>query len=157
MMEIPIQNKEIFALDFPKASWSSKGRGRWRLSSIVFKTLYRYISSRKEYIRRSKIPQVNCLCPVWHNIELLLTGIKKNVTHSKKLSWFARKIASDPVTQTCIDKNVTQLLRHTDKKYTSCVSLDMEAINDREKISYYTWKKEASIMKKFLVKTTKYH
>ena len=45
----------------------------YNLSSISFTTLYRYISSHKEYVGRSKIPQVNCLCPVFESLELLLT------------------------------------------------------------------------------------
>ena len=48
------------------------------LSSISFTMLYRYTSSHKEYVGKSKIPQVNYLCPVCEKLELLLTGIKKN-------------------------------------------------------------------------------
>ena len=41
------------------------------LSSITFSTLYHYVSPKKEYVGRSKIPQVNCLCPDCENVELL--------------------------------------------------------------------------------------
>ena len=47
------------------------------LSSITFSTLYHYVSPKKEYVGRSKISQVNCLCPDCENVELLCTGIKK--------------------------------------------------------------------------------
>ena len=45
------------------------------LSSITFSTLYCYVSPKKEYVGRSKILQVICLCPDCENVELLCTGI----------------------------------------------------------------------------------
>ena len=73
------------------------------LSSISFTTLYRYINSHKEFTGRRKIPQVNYLCPVCENLELLLTGIKKNCDNTDiptKCHDLLEKLL------------VTQLLRH---------------------------------------------
>ena len=83
---------------------------------------------------RSKIPQLHCLRPVCKNPELLLRGIKKNCDNIDILTKchnLLEKIVCDPVTQPCVDK-----------KCTSCPPLDMEAINDCERIDYYTWKKD---------------
>ena len=115
------------------------------LSSISFTTLDRYISSHKKYIGRSKTPQVNCWCPVYENLELLLTSIKKNCDNidiPTKCHDFLEKMACDPVTQTCVDK-----------KCTSCRFLDMDLINDCEKLVVTHRKKEISIMKNFFVRS----
>ena len=79
------------------------------LSSISFTTLYRYINSHKEYVGRSKIPRVNCLCPVCENLELLLTGIKKscnNIDIRTKCHDLLGKISCKPITQACLTRNV---------------------------------------------------
>ena len=83
------------------------------LSSISFTVLCRYISSHKEYIERTKIPEVNCLCPVCENLELLLTGIlTKNcdsIDIPTKCHDLLEKIACDPKTQVCVDKKYTSV------------------------------------------------
>ena len=79
-------------------------------------------------------PKLHCLHPVCKNPEHLLTGMKKNCDNIDILTKcydLLEKIVCDPVTQPCVDK-----------KCTSCPSLDMEAINDCERIDYYTWKKD---------------
>ena len=53
------------------------------------------------------------------------------------------KISLDPVTQACVDK-----------KCTSCPSLDMEVINDSEKIAYYAWEKGDRYYEKVLCENT---
>ena len=63
-----------------------------------------------------------------------MRGIKKNCDNIDILTKchnLLEKIVCDSVTQPCVDK-----------KCTSCPSLDMEAINDCERIDYYTWKKD---------------
>lgn len=47
------------------------------LSVISFSILQRYVHSNKDYVRRSKIPQVNYLFPDCKNFELLCTSINK--------------------------------------------------------------------------------
>ena len=66
------QTKKYLLRTFQELATLLKQEEDDNLSSIFFTMLYRY-SSHKEYVGRSKIPQVNCLCPVCENLELLLT------------------------------------------------------------------------------------
>ena len=77
------------------------------LLSITFSTLYRYVSPKKEYVGRSKIPQVNCLCPDCENVELLCTRINKcceSMEIPTKCHDLALKIAYDSITEKCVTK-----------------------------------------------------
>ena len=115
------------------------------LSSISFTTLYQYISSHKEHVRRSKIPQINSLYPVCENLELLLTGIKKNCNNidiPTKCNDLLEKISCKLITQACVNK-----------KYKLCASLDTEAINDCE-IVLYIQKKGDKYYEKVLCEQT---
>ena len=47
------------------------------LFKLKFSIIYQYIKSKKEFIIQSKIPEVNCLCPVCESIELICEGINK--------------------------------------------------------------------------------
>ena len=87
------QTKKYLLQSFQELATLLKQEEDDNLSSVSFTMLYWYISCHKEYFGRSKIHQVNCLCPVCENLELLLTGIKKNwqYWHSNKVSWFAWK------------------------------------------------------------------
>ena len=62
---------------------------------------------KKEYVGRSKISQVNCLCPDCKNVELLCTGIKKfceSMEIPTNCLHLALIIASDPITEKCVTK-----------------------------------------------------
>ena len=116
------------------------------ISSMSFTMLYRYISSHKEYVGRSKILEVNCLCPVCENLELLWTGIKKNcsdIDFPTKSHDFLEEVSCKPITQVCVDK-----------KCKSCPSLDTDAINDCETIAFYMWKKRDKYYEKVLCEQT---
>ena len=71
------QNKEYLLWTYQELVGLLQTEDDEELSSITFSTLYRYVSPKKEYVRRSKIPQANCLCPDCENVELLCTGINK--------------------------------------------------------------------------------
>ena len=116
------------------------------LSSISFTRLYRYISSHKEHVGKSKIPQVNSLYLVCEKLELLLTGIKKNCNNTDiptKCNDLLEKISCKPITQTCVNK-----------KYKLCASWDTKAIHYCEKIALYIWKKGDKYYEKVLCEQT---
>ena len=66
--------------------------------------------SKKEYVGRIKISQVNCLCPDCENIELLCTGINKcceSMNFPTNCHHLALMIACDPITEKCVTKEWT--------------------------------------------------
>ena len=92
------------------------------------------------------ILEVNCLCPVCENLELLWTGIKKNcsdIDFPTKSHDFLEEVSCKPITQVCVDK-----------KCKSCPSLDTDAINDCETIAFYMWKKRDKYYEKVLCEQT---
>ena len=98
-------------------------------SKLNFSTIYRYIRSNKEYIIQSKIPEVNCLCHVCEGIELICDGVNKS-------SELILKVACNHVTEKCA-KDVCE----------NCPVIDLESLNDAEKVSFYHWVKEARYKK----------
>ena len=113
--------------------------------SITFSTLYCYVSP-KEYVGRSKIPQVNCLRPDCENVELLYTGINnccEGMEIPSKCHDLALKIACNPITE----KYVTKECEH-------CPSLDLEALWDCSEVCFYTWKKGEKYYEKQLTENT---
>ena len=116
------------------------------LLSITFSTLYRYVSPKKEYVGRSKIPQVNCLSPDCENVELLCTEISKyceSMEIPTKCHDVALKIACDQKTE----KHVTKECEH-------CPSLDLEALRDHSEVCFHTWKKGEKYYEKQLTENT---
>ena len=91
------------------------------------------MSPKKEYVGRSKIPQVNCLYPDCENVELLCTGINKcceSMEIPTKCHGLALKIECNPITEKCVTKECEH-----------CPSLDLEALLDCSEVCFYTWKK----------------
>ena len=108
-------------------------------SKLKFSTIYRYIRSKKEYIIQSKIPEVNCLCPVCEGIELICDGVNKSsdeINLPTKCHELILKVACNPVTENCA-KDVCE----------NCPVIDLESLNDVEKVSFYHWVKEAHYKK----------
>ena len=102
--------------------------------------------SPKEYVGRSKIPQVNCLHPDCENVELLHTGINNCCEGMKiptKCHDLALKIACNSITE----KYVTKECEH-------CPSLDLEALWDCSEVCFYTWKKGEKYYEKQLTENT---
>ena len=133
-------------MDIPKTCWSCKTEDDEELSSIAFSALYHYVSPKKEYVGRSKIPQVNYLCPDCSNVELLCTGINKcceSMEIPTKCHDLALKIACDPITEKCVIK-----------EYEDCPSLHLEALWDCSQICFYAWKKGEKYYDKQLTENT---
>ena len=102
------------------------------------------MSPKKEYVGRSKIPQVNCLCPDCENVALLRTGINKcceSMEIPTKCHDLALKIACDPITEKYVTKD--------------CVpSLDLVALQDCSEVCFCTWKKGEKYYEKQLTENT---
>ena len=108
-------------------------------SKLNFSTIYRYIRSNKEYIIQSKIPEVNCLCHVCEGIELICDGVNKSsdeINLPTKCHELILKVACNHVTEKCA-KDVCE----------NCPVIDLESLNDVEKVSFYHWVKEARYKK----------
>ena len=106
---LPVPNQEIFtvAWTYQELLGLIQTEDDEELPSITFSTLYHYVSPKKEYISRRKIPQVNCLCPDCENVELICTGINKcceSMEIPTKCHDLALKIACDPITEKCVTK-----------------------------------------------------
>ena len=131
---LPVPNQEIFtvAWTYQELLGLIQTEDHEELSSITFSTLYHYVSPKKEYIGRRKIPQVNCLCPDCENVELICTGINKcceSMEIPTKCHDLALKIACDPITE----KRVTKKCEH-------CPSLEWAILNEQihyVKVHYY--------------------
>ena len=102
--------------------------------------------SPKEYVGRSKIPQVNCLRPDCENVELLYTGINnccEGMEIPTKCHDLALKIACNPITE-----------KYVTKACENCPSLDLEALWDCSEVCFYTWKKGEKYYEKQLTENT---
>ena len=119
------------------------------LKTVKFSTLFRYISSNKEFVGITKIPQTSCLCPLCDNIELLLTGINKsdlgNLFLPTTCHDLIEKYSCTPITDECIKGTCSD-----------CPSLDdkLEDIRDIANISYYCWEAGVKYQEKKLKDAT---
>ena len=105
------------------------------------------MSPKKEYVGRSKIPQVNCLRPDPENVELLCARINKcceSMEIPTKYHDLALKIACHPITDKCVTKECEH-----------CPSLDLEALLDCSEVCFYTWKKGEKYYEKQLAENTR--
>ena len=87
------------------------------------------MSPKKEYVGRSKILQVHCLCPDYENLELPWIPIDKcceSLEIPTKCHDLALKIACDPITEKCVTKECED-----------CPNLDLETLWDCSEVSFY--------------------
>ena len=104
------------------------------LSQLKFSTIYRYIRSRKQYIINSKIPKVDCICPLSETVELMCEGVNKSCETSnipKKCHKLLEKIACKNLTQDCTNGTCEE-----------CPTLDLDFLINIERIPYYHWVKK---------------
>ena len=100
------------------------------LSKIKLSTLYRHVMSKKEYIINSKIPEVDCLCPLCESVELICAGVNKccDLNLPKKCLDLLERIACKVLTEDCANERCAE-----------CPILDLEMLTDVDKISFYHW------------------
>ena len=86
--------------------------------------------SKKEYIINSKIPEVDCLCPLCESVELICAGVNKccDLNLPKKCHDLLERIACKVLTEDCANERCAE-----------CPILDLEMLTDVDKISFYHW------------------
>ena len=104
------------------------------LSQLKFSTIYRYIRSRRQYIINSKIPEVDCICPLCETVKLMCEDVNKSCETSnipKKCHKLLEKIACKNLTQDCTNGTCEE-----------CPTLDLDFLINIERIPYYHWVKK---------------
>ena len=118
------------------------------LSQLKFSMIYSNVRSKKEYIIQSNIPDVDCLCPVCENTELLCEAIsncKRNETLKvpTKCHEIFTKIGCGQLIEDCCNNTCKEcpLLD---------LEVDQEVLNDIEEICYYEWINEKYYSKELI-------
>ena len=99
----------------------------------IYPYTYTNLSLNENFIINSKIPEVNCLCPLCENVELLCKGVNKHTDLELpvKCHDLMEKIGCNPLREDCSNGTCGE-----------CPKIDLEMLQDVDKIPFYYWVKK---------------